>query len=154
MPYKSCKFYQKFDNHKCNNYIRDKRCRAWNITNLTWFVQLMMNELYSLTGEGEVCTADVIDTAKRNIIQVQEYSYLEVLSNLSLKQKQMMQALAKEGRVTGITSAEFITRHRLGSASSVQSAIAQLVEKDIITKTGDSYRIYDYFFAEWIRENF
>lgn len=120
----------------------------------TWFVQLMMNELYSLTGEGEVCTADVIDTAKRNIIQVQEYSYREVLSNLSLKQKQMMQALAKEGRVTGITSAEFITRHRLGSASSVQSAIAPLVEKDIITKTGDSYRIYDYFFTEWIRKNF
>ncbi len=120
----------------------------------TWFIQMIMNELYSLTPEGGVCTPDFIDAAKRNVIQVQGYSYREILSNLSLKQRQVLQALAKEGVVRGITSSEFVTKHRLGSSSSVQSAVAPLVEKDIVTKRESGYRIYDYFLAEWIQMNF
>ena len=121
----------------------------------TWFVQMMMNELFSLTPSGGRCTADMIETAMLNIIQVQEYSYREILANrLSAKQKQMMQALARDRKATAITSAEFINHHRLGSASSVQAAIKPLLNDNLVTRDDDGYRISDYFFSEWLRRNF
>lgn len=121
---------------------------------ITWFVQMMMNELYSITDKGETCVLSYIDGAKRNIIQVQDYSYCEILSSLSFRQKQLIQVFAKEGLTGNVTSTEFISKHRLGSASSVQSALAALVEKDLVTKRGEGYSVYDYFFSEWIRMNY
>ena len=120
----------------------------------TWFVQMMMNELYSLTAEGQVCTPDFIDVAKRNVIQMQGHSFREILLNLSVRQRQVLQAIAREGVVKGISSSRFVTKYKLGSSSSVQSAVAPLVEKDIVIRQESGYRIYDYFFAEWIRMNF
>lgn len=121
----------------------------------TWFVQMMMNELFSLTPARGRCTEDMIETAMQNIIQVQEYSYMEILANrLSARQKQMIQALARDRKATAITSSEYINRHRLGSASSVQAAIRPLIDGDLVTKDDDGYRISDYFFSEWLRRNF
>ena len=37
------------------------------------------------------------------------------------------------------------------SASSVQSALKGLMKKDLITRTEKGYRVYDFFFAEWLR---
>lgn len=118
---------------------------------ITWFVQMMMNELYDLTAPQTVCTLDSVDAAKRNVILVQEYSYRELLMALSIKQRQLLQALAKERRTQGLTSATFINKYKLGSASSVQAAVKPLLSRDIVVKDADGYRIYDYFFAEWIR---
>lgn len=116
---------------------------------------MMMNELFSLTPKDARCTADMIETAMLNIIQVQEYSYREILANrLSAKQKQMIQALARDRKASAITSAEFINRHRLGSASSVQAAIKPLLNDNLVIKDEDGYRISDYFFSEWLRRNF
>ena len=36
------------------------------------------------------------------------------------------------------------------SASSVQSALKGLMKKDLITRTEKGYRVYDFFFAEWL----
>lgn len=49
-----------------------------------------------------------------------------------------------------ITSAKFIKKYNLNSASAVQAAIKLLLRNDIITKNENSYRVYDYFFAEWL----
>lgn len=117
----------------------------------TWFLQIMMNELYALTPVGGTCTAHSLTTARQNIIFAQQISYRELLSNLSQKQKQVLQAIAKEGVATGITSAAFIQKHSLPSASSVQSAVRTLLERDILTVNDNRYRIYNYFFSDWLR---
>jgi hypothetical protein len=120
----------------------------------TWFIQMMMNELYSLTAENGDCTCEMIDIARKNIIQVQEYGYKEILSNLSIRQRQLLQAIARDRKVSGITSADFVSKNSLGSASSVQAALNPLLDKSLVAKTDDSYRIYDYFLSEWIRTNY
>ena len=111
---------------------------------------MMMNELFALTEKGGICTQEMINIAEKNVIFSQESSYQELLANLSSKQKQVLQAIAREGTVQGITSSAFIHKHRLPSASSVQSAIKPLLANDIITVTDNSYRIYDYFFSHWL----
>lgn len=123
-----------------------------NYEGCTWFVQMMMNELFALTAQGECCNVDKVRVAKENVIHSQEGAYKELLAQLAPRQKAVLQAIAKDGRVSGITSASFISRYGLSSASSVQSAVKSLLKNDIITQENREYRVYDYFFGEWLRE--
>jgi hypothetical protein len=49
---------------------------------------------------------------------------------------------------------KFVKQYNLGSASSVQSAIKLLLKNDFITHEDGRYRVYDYFFSEWLAEVF
>lgn len=120
----------------------------------TWFVQMMMNELFALTDSGQTCGVESIAVAIDNIIKVQSVTYADLLSRLSQKQKLLLQAIAREGKAMNITSSAFIRKHSLPSASSVQSALRPLLNDDIVTQDGSSYRVYDYFFATWLRQEY
>ena len=121
---------------------------------VTWFVQVIMNELFAMTGQGETCKTAKFDAAFQNAVDVQAVNYEQILSNLSLKQKALVQAIAKEGTVTGITRSGFIKKYNLDSSSSVQSALRPLVNNDIVLQDGNAYRLYDYFFAYWLKRSF
>lgn len=116
----------------------------------TWFVQMMMNELFALTQPGETCVNDMIPQASHNVIMAQENSYKDLMANVPPKQKIVLQAIAKEGIARNITSAKFIKAYHLSSASSVQAAIKLLLKSDLITKTENGYRVYDYFLSMWL----
>ena len=118
---------------------------------VTWFVQVIMNELFAMTGQGETCKTAKFDAAFQNAVDVQAVNYEQILSNLSLKQKALVQAIAKEGTVTGITRSGFIKKYNLDSSSTVQSALRPLVNNDIVLQDGNAYRLYDYFFASWLK---
>lgn len=120
----------------------------------TWFVQMVMNELFALTDRDELCTMDKVDAALQNVILSQENSYKTLLSNLPPRQKMVLQAIAKEGVARNVTSMKFVKQYNLGSASSVQSAVRFLLQNDLITQEDGCYRVYDYFFSEWLAEIF
>lgn len=120
----------------------------------TWFIQMMMNELFALTGHDETCGVEKLDEARQNVIQAQEGSYKDILSRLAPKQKLLLQAIAKEHIAKGITSSAFIRKYNLSSASSVQSALKPLLKNDLVTQEEDTYRVYDYFFSEWLANNY
>ena len=124
---------------------------VWNLYHgYTWFVQMLMNELFALTKPHETCTKDMIAEARQNVIMAQEQSYKDLLSNLAPKQKIVLQAIAKEGLAQNITSSKFIKKYYLNSASSVQSAVKLLLKNDLITQTDKGYRVYDFFLSEWL----
>jgi AAA+ ATPase superfamily predicted ATPase len=116
----------------------------------TWFVQMIMNELFALTNVDETCLADRIDEARWNVIMAQEQSYKDLLSKLSPRQKMVLQAIAKEGVAQNITSGKFIKKYNLNSASSIQSAVKLLLKSDLLTQTERGYRVYDFFLSEWL----
>lgn len=116
----------------------------------TWFVQMMMNELFALTATNATCNLGMISEARRNVVMAQESSYKDMLSNLPPKQKIVLQAIAKEGIARNITSAKFIKKYNLNSASSVQAAVKLLLKNDLLTQTDNGYRVYDFFLSEWL----
>lgn len=120
----------------------------------TWFVQMMMNELFALTRHDELCDIDKLELAEQNVIMAQESSYKDLLAHLAPKQKLILQAIAREGTAKNVTSAAFIKKYNLPSASSVQSAIKGLLKNDIITQEDEGYRVYDYFFATWLAKDY
>lgn len=116
----------------------------------TWFIQMMMNELYALTPPHATCTTERIAEARHNVIAAQEGSYKDLLSNLPPRQKMILQAIAKERVATNITSAKFVKKYNLHSASSVQSAVKLLLKSDRLTQTDTGFRVYDFFLADWL----
>lgn len=116
----------------------------------TYYIQRTFNEAFADTAEGQECTSDTIKTAIDTIIASNDTIFREILSNIPEKQKELLYAIAKDGEAERITSADFIKRHSLASASSVQSACQKLLEKDIITEVNKTFSLTDKLFAMWI----
>lgn len=118
---------------------------------VTWYIQKMLNTLFMSTRKGSVVTDDNIDRARTEIIDGFSYNYLETLYRLTVKQKELLMAIARAGKATNITSAKFLKDNALTSASSVQSASKWLLKNDFITNEANCWYVYDYFFADWLR---
>jgi AAA+ ATPase superfamily predicted ATPase len=119
---------------------------------VTWYVQRVMNELFSITSPDTVCTVEMIDIAIDNILRANEFNYQSLLFQLPPKQKMLLIAICKAGKATAITSADFIRRWHLPSTSSVQSAIKGLLDKSFVTMNLGVYEVYDKFFALWLEK--
>ena len=117
----------------------------------TYYIQKAFNEAFSDTPEGSRCSIDIIRRSIDTIVESNDTIFREILSNIPEKQKQLLYAIARDGEAKAITSAAFIRRHRLSSASSVQSALLRLVDKDIVSCCADSWTINDRLFAFWLR---
>lgn len=121
---------------------------------ITWYVQKLLNVLFAMTAKGEICRISMLDDALEFVLESYSYTYSELLYQLPEKQKELLVAICKEGKATTLTSGKFIRRYSLPSASSVQSALKGLLEKDFVTREGNTYQVYDRFFAEWLRRSF
>ena len=118
----------------------------------TYYIQRTFNEAFADTAEGEECTMEVIKSAIDNMVASNDTIFREILSNIPEKQKILLYAIAKDGEAEAITSAKYIKRHALSSASSVQSAVKKLLEKDYITCVNKVYSVTDKLFAMWINK--
>ncbi|MDR0937759.1 MAG: ATPase [Mediterranea sp.] len=121
---------------------------------ITWYVQKVLNTLYDRTPWGGVCKEEEIDEAIRLIVGSYDYAYSETIFRLPERQKELLIAIAKEGRAQAVTSATFTKKHHLVSASSVQAALRGLLEKDFVTQEKGIYQTYDRFLAIWLTERY
>ena len=118
----------------------------------TYYMQRTFNEAFADTPEGETCTKEIIDNAVNTMIDSSDTIFREILSNIPENQKSVLYAIAKDGEATQIHSSDFISRHKLKSASSVQAAVKRLLDRDIITEINKVYSVNDKLFAMWINK--
>ena len=148
-----------YDDFAKNWFREGKRVLDDGVTNavyeiskgLTWYTQKLFNTLYTNTAEGGVCVIGDVEMALDYILKTQSYSYEEVLFRLPEKQKIVLIALAKNGPIKSVTSAAFVKKYSLQSASTVQSALRGLLEKDFVTLEQGEYSVYDIFMAHWLK---
>lgn len=119
----------------------------------TWYVQRILNELYAQIKSSPISTDDVVYVLDY-VTRLSSRGFEEQFHLLSYNQKQLLIAIAKEGKASGITSMSFIKRHSLKSPSTVQSAAKALYDNEVITKEDDAYLIYNRLFALWIRKKY
>ena len=117
---------------------------------VTWYVQRVLNEFFSLTPPQATCDTEMLEPAITNILRANEFNYQSMLFQLPPKQKELLIAIAKEGKAQSLTSSAFVKKYRLTSSSSVQSAIKGLLEKNFVTTALGTYEVYDKFFALWL----
>ena len=118
---------------------------------VTYYMQRVMNELFSRTLTDGICTSENIEEAIHYIILTSASTYEDLMYQLPEKQSLVLRAIAKEGKAQNLTSGKFIKRHGLLSASSVKSAVPALLDKGLITSDKGVYQVYDKFLEIWLQ---
>lgn len=114
----------------------------------TWYMQCVLNRLYSYS---VAIDEQLISNALTEIIEESTYAYENLLTAYPSGSVRLLKAIASEGCVKEILSGDFITKHRLKAASSVNSALKKLVDNELVYKKPEGYTIYDRFMGEWLR---
>lgn len=116
----------------------------------TFYLQRVMNGAFANTSKGNACNLDIVKTSVKEILSANEFVYREILSNISVKQKSVLYAVAKARLVANPMSGEFVKNNSLTSASSVQAALQKLIKRGVITKTPEGYSLSDPLFRIFI----
>ena len=117
----------------------------------TFCLQKTLHQAFAATPSGQLCSLDIINSSLNEILADNEHAYRENLSRMPFKQKAVLYAIAIDGIARQITGIDFISRHNLGSASSIQAAIRVLLDNDWITMREKEYSVSDQFFAIWLK---
>ena len=117
---------------------------------VTWYVQKVLNYLFADTALGETCGMEKIDVAVNEIVKDNSTIYADLLYQLTAKQKELLVAINKEGKIKAVTGSKFIKKHYLTAASSVQTTVSSLMDKQLLTCHLGVYEVYDKFFSVWL----
>lgn len=118
---------------------------------LTWYIQFVLNMLYTMPTNKVEFDIEDVDNAVSTIITNNEFLYKSLLYQLTTKQKQLLFAISEEKEAESILSSQFLKRYNF-SASTVQTAINLLLDRDFVTKEENRYSVYDKFFDIWLRK--
>ena len=116
---------------------------------VTWYIQKVMNYAYSITDKGCSFELTQLESVVEDIVEENSEIYKNMLFLLTPPQKTLLVAIGKEGRVSQITGRAFLKKYSL-SASSVQKALATLLEKQVVTNNQGVYEVYDKFMTIWL----
>ncbi len=119
-----------------------------NFDGHTWYVQYVLNRLYSYQSTPDDA---LVKRAISEITNEYAYSYQALLEAYPPLAVRLLRAIASEGCAPQITSGDFIARHKLKAASSVNSAAKKLVDRELIYKTSNGYIIYDRFMNQFLK---
>jgi hypothetical protein len=127
-----------------------EKCISWT-DNHTFYSQYLFNAVWG-SGLSSI-DAQSISEIQESILSSRDVLYLNYRNLLTENQYQLLKALALEALVEHPNSMEFIRGHNLGSASTVNSALKTLIEKELVYQESGHYKLYDVFQAQWFRKN-
>lgn len=114
----------------------------------TWYVQDILNRLYSYWQP--VDEALLEHTIDELIIESSE-AFSMILEAYSPGCVRLLKAIAKEGCVSEINSADFLSRYGLRATSSVNTSLRTLLDNEHVYRSAQGYIIYNHFFSLWLK---
>lgn len=115
----------------------------------TWYLQTILNRLYSYK---DAPTKELADYAVGEIVDEYATAYETLLAAYTSSNVKLLKAIAKEGCVREVNAGEFITKYSLKAASSVNTSLKKLVDREMVYKSAEGYIVYDRLMAIWLRE--
>ena len=108
----------------------------------TFYIQNIFHDIFAFEKRKTVDEAAIQDTLS-TILEENSHTYKDLMGKLTLAQKQTLAAIARDKKVSHPTSGAFVKKHALGSPSSVQKAIATLLEQQLVTyQVTDNEKLY------------
>lgn len=114
----------------------------------TFFVQYVCNRLFA--ENVRKISVEVIHKVMLEILSEREPVYFNYRNLLSEQQFTLLRAIAREGSVVQPTSGDFISKYGLNAASTVQTALQALSDKELIYEDKGRYSINDVFLSRWL----
>ena len=107
---------------------------------------------YAVWEETELEVTDAaVERALDRVLRAENAHFTYVWDTIPRTQRLVLQALAAQPAGRPLSD-EYRSRHGLPAASSVQRAIGQLVDAELVARHGrGSYAIFEPFLAEWVR---
>lgn len=117
----------------------------------TFYVQSIFNHLYSLSKQPKNWTE--FEKIYHPFIMEKGVFYSELPNRVTPQQFVITKAFAKAGRVSSPTGNVFLDLAGLTNASSMKRAVQALLDKQILIKEGEDYRLYDVFLEHYLNFN-
>lgn len=114
----------------------------------TFYVQYLCNKLYSLPQKN--ITKKLAADTLLEILEENEVVYFNYKTLLTKLQFRLLEAISKEGGILKPTSKDFIGKYKLGTPSSVKTALVSLLKKEMVYRDEGKVLVYDIFFAKWL----
>ena len=124
-----------------------------NFLGITWYLQLSMNEAFTLAERGGHVDDDAFEPILNHLVDSKRFTFEDRYASLTEKQKTVLQAIATEyPKMQTLTSSDFIARYNLKTASSVQTAVKGLMEKGVLTDYHGTKHPTDLLFMLWLKK--
>ncbi len=121
----------------------------------TYYTQRLCNEVFSLSGN-DIVRNDIV-TAIQSILDSERDRFQEIRRLVTRSQWKMLEALAKEGSVSQITSSAFLSKYKISSGPTALRNIKALMDKELVlvttTDDGTSYSVYNVFLSRYLEMN-
>ncbi|MDD2632286.1 MAG: ATP-binding protein [Bacteroidales bacterium] len=118
----------------------------------TYYTQLICNQCFSQTDK--LLTVDMAQQIAANYLESRKFDYENIINLMTENQRKLTIALAKEGAVLKPNAMEFLSKHKLSGASSVNQALKVLLEKQIFFQSTEGIKVYDVFFRRYLEQYF
>lgn len=118
----------------------------------TYYVQYICNILFEI--DEKTIETEHINSVFHRVLTDSELQYFSYRNLLPHQQFKLLQAIAVEDGVTHPTSGKFIMRYNLTSASSVNTSLKALQEKEMIMQEKGKWLVYDVFFSRWLEHHY
>lgn len=124
----------------------------------TYYVHNVLHNAFAYVNPEKTIDETDIKKTLNDILEDKGRSFASVMNQLNYQQKETLVAVAKERRISGVTSIAFVKKHMLKSPSSVQYAISTLLDKQLLTYQNDGrskvYSVSDRFLEMWISKSY
>lgn len=121
---------------------------------ITFYIQKVCNTIFANTPVGGQADEQILQDSMAEIMASLATIYRMRLSQLTLRQKELLLAVAQENFVKQITSASFTKKYSLSSPSAIQTALKSLMRDELIVKSERGYVIEDRFFRIWLNRTY
>lgn len=114
----------------------------------TYGIQLICNKLYGAYDKSGIAEAEAVckETLMQESVLFSNYTNL-----LTTAQWKVLKAIAKDEPASAVMSAGFTSRHNLGAASSINTALKMLMDHELVIKEDNAYLIHDVLLARWLQ---
>lgn len=157
----------KIDAEKYSAFIREKFAPAqvdddalnyileWTRLH-TFYTQSLCNEIFKM--KPKVVTLSIARMACREILETESSNFMQIRNLITDQQWLLLIAIAKEQSVQSVTSAQFLAKYQLGSATNARRNLESLTEKELLLETiglnDKSYSVYNVFLSRWLEETY
>lgn len=114
----------------------------------TYYTEMLCNICFSQTRK--LLTPEMAENIAIRFLENRKFDYLNILNLMSKNQKKLLKAIAIEGDVAKPNANKFLQKHNLPTPSSVNQALKTLLDKEILFKTLDGYKVYDVFLRRFV----
>jgi uncharacterized protein len=116
-----------------------------------YYTQMICSELWERLAHGKAePISRLINDSLQSALTKSNYAFMEIWDALTVTERRLLFGIAETAEAAPFAIA-FLRKYQLGAASSIQRVVERLVQKGVIDRTENGYRIIDPFFALWIK---